>query len=94
MTAGVIERQLEDAPARQRVRVEHLFWTRELEVASRLGLAVISLCGGKAQKPFAPTDVVPIVGGLMPLTKPRDCRRCVAVYEARARKNWQARQGV
>lgn len=94
MTAGVTERQLEQAPARQRVRVEHLFWVDQLKMANQLGLAVVSLCGGKTQKPFAATDVVPIVGGLMPVTKPRDCQRCVAVYEARARRNWQARQGL
>ncbi|CAN5398804.1 hypothetical protein BH11ACT8_BH11ACT8_04420 [soil metagenome] len=81
----------------KRAPIEHLFWCVDLAFTREVDVEIKTLCGlwrrnGGGAAKDAPMDVVPIIGGLIPLTEPRDCMRCAKAYAKRARDNWTRRQ--
>ncbi len=74
----------------RRPRVRHMYWLEEARIASELGVDFRRLCGvwGPPQRAeyVADPDLVQVVGGLVPITKPRDCQNCARVLEAQKRQ--------
>lgn len=91
--SAVVEGQVTEQPAKVRRKVVHLYWADELEVARAVGLAVVSICGGKVAKPF-PVERqadIEVVGGLMPLTRETDCVNCARALESALARGEKAR---
>lgn len=80
--------------ARQRGRVAHLRWARHLEWSEKTGKPVPTLCGAKwsVEQAVGPELYVETIGGLMAVPEPRDCKRCLRVFEAYLRRRYASLQ--
>jgi hypothetical protein len=67
----------------RRTRVTHLYWVQQARLAQAVGLPTAYLCGRWAKRRTSPdTDPrLEVIGGLMLVSRPRDCRQCVRAYE-------------
>lgn len=69
----------------------HLYWVKHMEAAVELNVEMRSLCGVWT-RPARPGHIPDVVDGYRPVPIPRDCKRCLRIYEAALRREWEANQ--
>lgn len=71
---------------RRRQPATHYYWITPARWLATIGLPYPYLCGRWSKTPKVTTTdpIVRNVGGLMAISKPRDCKTCVRAYEAAA----------
>lgn len=93
MSAATVEVPTRSAAGTKR-KVQHWFRAKELERAHDVGgLVLLAYCGRPelCGKPGPPSVIVPVVGGLMAVNGPKDCKSCVRAYEAALRRDARRR---
>lgn len=80
-----------EEPRPKRRKVSHLYMVKQLERGVALGLDVRSICGAKVRPAYTPTEsnLIEVVGLLVPLIPKEDCRRCAKAYTAYVRRTWE-----
>lgn len=83
-TVGAGGTELTTAKTPRRTKVVHLYRVGQARLAEAVGLPTPYLCGRVAKRPTraATERRVEVIGGLMSVTKARDCRQCVRAHEA------------
>ena len=78
----------------KRTKVEHYFWTADMNFAAEVQVDMRSLCGVWDEPQESPaSNFIPVVGGLVPLPDPEDCKRCLRVLAAELRRRNLGRYG-
>ncbi|GEP40617.1 hypothetical protein NPS01_42800 [Nocardioides psychrotolerans] len=82
--SAAVEKHVVEQAGKVRRKVKHLYWTDELDMARSLGLAVVSVCRAKVEKPFPVSQqtTIEVVGGLVALTREQDCANCARALAA------------
>ena len=90
MTAETKPQQQQE---KRRTKVNHWYWVRQARLAEAVGLPTPYLCGRRAQSPTGTEGelLIELVGGLMAITRPRDCQQCIRVYERTLRQRQDGR---